>query len=253
MNTKPECEFYDYRIPQSLEGADAIPYPYSESDTVQSSTYTLESGDPDPDRASTEPSVAPDVSMSSRTKSKSTWRWACNDKGERKWCSAVPSDINTYTTTTILVLQKYDNGSLELIPCFPDHTGQDTTCHDPKKRSDLFAELTKNITTLNPSACLTFSSKVKERGTMLAQTCWPYRALQSLTNRFGLTDIRFRRVCHEIDIDNIGKGEHYQKLGTIIHKANNQSLDPREGGRLYEHVKIENAKITTGVGTEAPA
>jgi hypothetical protein len=172
MNTNPECEFYDYRIPQTLEGADAIPYPYSESDTVQSSTYPLESGDPDPDRASTEPSIAPDVSMSSRTKSKSTWRWACNDKGERKWCSAVPSDINTNTTTTILVIQEYDNGSLELIPCFADHTGQDTTCHDPKKRSDLLAELTKDITTLNPSACLAFPSRTKRYGSIEAQTCW---------------------------------------------------------------------------------
>ena len=136
---------------------------------------------------------------------------------------------------------------------FSDYTGRNSTCHDPKQRSRLFAELTKHITTLNPSACLAFSSKTKQDGTDVAKTCWPYRALQSLTNRFGLTDIRFRRVCQEIDIDNIGKGEHYQKLGTIIHKANNQSLDPREGGRLYEHVKIENAKITTEVGTEAPA
>jgi hypothetical protein len=240
-------DFYKYEMPGHLKGPDEIQHPHSELGTVPSYIHPPESKRPD--RVPTESSTAPKTSISSQTKSK--WRWACDDKGERKWCSAIPPNANE--PTTILVFQKHDNGSLELIPCFPDRTGRNPTCHDPKKRSDLFAELTKTITALSPSACLKFTSKVKQGGTIEAQTSWPYRALQSLTNRFELTDIRFRRVCQEIGIDDIGKGEHYSDIGSITHQSTNHSLLKLAGDRLLKHVNTENAKTTTGVGTEAPA
>lgn len=242
-------EFYNYRVPPGLKGPDEISHPHSESHTFQSSTHPLDSHD-EPHQTPTEPSITPSQSVSSHTNS--GWRWACDNQGKERWCTGAPHDTNTKATTTIFVFQKRNNGSLELLPCFPDYTGEDPTYNDPEQRSRHFAALAKDITTLNPSACLAFTSKTKQDGTAETKIGWPYRALQSLESKFGLDGIRFRRVRPEIDNDNIGKGEHYWNLGDITYKANKQSLDPREGLRLFEHVKTENEKIATGGGTTAP-
>jgi len=188
-------------------------------------------------------SEQPDPSLNSE--SPRGWDWRRNQKGQIIWGSAVPLDVNKAKQTTILEDRDPMTGQIRLFPVFSAHKVDDPIRLDSEMRSALLEKLTKNINTLNPSACLEAQSTRNYTDKAKVDTAFLHQALNSLSgpDLLNLGGMRFRQALPDLNCET---GHHYSACRETEFKgwrSHHALRVPERLKRVFEHVTAANKKI----------